>query len=96
VKSVNNFRYVEKTSAESQNKYNQKGHSFDVRPKSKDIKRVHSMKNAVFRTSHGFAKPRHLHAIKSKLNIPKKNLICQQPVQSLRFQSKPGRLYRGR
>jgi hypothetical protein len=54
------------------------------------------MKNAVFRTSHGFAKPRHLHAIKSKLNIPKKNLICQQPVQSLRFQSKPGRLYIGR
>ena len=26
------------------------------KPESKDIKRVHSVKNAVFRTSHGFAK----------------------------------------
>jgi hypothetical protein len=50
-------------------------------PKSKDIKIVHSVRNTVLRTSHGFAKltPFTRQAIKSKLNIPKK---CNMPAAS--------------
>ena len=57
-------------------------------PKSKDIKRVHSVKNAVFRTSHGFAKLTPFTRHQKQIKYSKKNLICQQPVPSLRFQSK--------
>ena len=56
--------------------------------KSKDIKRVHSVKNAVFRTSHGFAKLTSFTRHQKQIKYSKKNLICQQPVPSLRFQSK--------
>ena len=56
--------------------------------KSKDIKRVHSVKNAVFRTSHGFAKLTPFTRHQKQIKYSKKKLICQQPVPSLRFQSK--------
>ena len=48
--------------------------------KSKDIKRVHSVKNAVFRTSHGFAKLTSFTRHQKQIKYSKKNLICQQPV----------------
>ena len=62
--------------------------SLNTRSESKDIKRVHSVKNAVFRTSHGFAKLTPFTRHQKQIKYSKKNLICQQPVPSLRFQSK--------
>jgi phage tail protein X len=57
-------------------------------PKSKDIKRVHSVKNAVLGTSHGFAKLTPFIRHQKQIKYSKKNVICrQQPVPSLRFQS---------
>ena len=49
---------------------------YRVLPKSKDIKRVHSVKNAVFRTSHGFAKLTSFTRHQKQIKYSKKNLIC--------------------
>jgi hypothetical protein len=50
-----------------------------ISSKSKDINRVHSVKNAVFRTSHGFAKLTPFTRHQKQIKYSKKNLICQQP-----------------
>ena len=47
---------------------------------SKDIKRVHSVKNTVLRTSHGFAKLTPFTRHQKQIKYSKKNLICQQAV----------------